>query len=192
MKRHTLLFLFASVSLCALTLGAQGEERLITSPGKYTGKDGRLSVEINLPDPEHINFKVEWTVRETNEVGHIIKHSWAKGFYTPPLPVAEVWASYMARSDKLWFYIMRIPNVALRLLLESGFFTSPFPVARERWAFCMVGNDELWLYDGRKFFKYFKGTSTGIGPSGCPVPNLGDMAPKTLRLWVSKGTRSNR
>ncbi len=105
MKRNHWTALVQLVGLFGFAITARGEELLVTSPGTYTATGGCLSVEIKLPDPEHINFKVEWKLKEIDNVGHVIRHEWSQGFFYQPLPVVrDRWAFCMVSSNQLWFY----------------------------------------------------------------------------------------
>jgi hypothetical protein len=154
MKRYNWTALVQLFGLFGFAIIAHGQELLVTSPGTYTATGGCLSVEIKLCDPEHIDFKIEWTLKELKEIDNV-QHT-----------ITRAWS--------------------------QGFLYQPFPVIRDRWAFCMVSSNELWFCDGGKGFIYRKGTSTGIGPIGCPAPKLGERAPDTLKQWLSKKSPTNQ
>jgi hypothetical protein len=157
MSRYTWTVFLQLVGLFGFAILARSQELLVTSPGSYIASCGCLStgvclsVEVKLPDPEHIDFKIKWRIREIDNIGHTNTREWT-----------------------------------------NGFFVRPVPVARDRWAICMMGSDEFWFYDGRGAFIYHKGTSDGLGPNTCPAPNIGELAPESLKEWMSKKSRTSK
>jgi hypothetical protein len=148
MKKYFATALVQLIGLSTFAMTVFSQEVLITSPGTYTATGGCLSVQVKLPDPDHVDYRIEWKLVHIDEMGHTIKHEWTLGFLSQPLSVA-----------------------------------------RDRWAFCMVSSNELWVYDGRIAYMYKKGTSTGIGPNTCPDPKIGEQAPGALKQWVSKNPK---
>jgi hypothetical protein len=62
---------------------------------------------------------------------------------------------------------------------------NPFPVAAGRWAFCFVGKDELWFYDGEGTFIRWKAARDGLESTGiCDDPKIGEGAPEALKNWI--------
>lgn len=57
-----------------------------------------------------------------------------------------------------------------------------------RWAFCFVGDNEMWFYDGKKSFWRHRGEGEGIAVT-CPDPSLSKDVPNALRAWADKRPR---
>ena len=127
----------------ALAVIAAGEDLLVTSAGKYTNREGKISVEIAIPDKTHVSFRVNWEMEKPGEAGATIVSSRSEG------PV------------------------------------EPLPVAADRWAFYLVGKDQLWLFDGKESFYHYKGTKDGLSSSAsCSDPRLAASVPQPLKKWI--------
>lgn len=163
------LLIFCAFTVCLI---ARGQELLITAAGRYQGGDGKVSVdatgskkktkysdlegkiavELSVPDRDHLIYDIEWNGPVRKEGNRLIQDG----------------------------------------VSGEGLF-EPLPVVPARWAFCLVGKDQLWFFDGGYMFTRFKGTPEGlVSVQTCEDANLGKRAPGSLKRWIEAQGKPSR
>jgi hypothetical protein len=140
-RRHIFLFLLL------FTACVRHENQLITLPGKYAAPEGKLTLDIVVPDPGHLGFRVDWKTELRNGGSSLFALGSTKG----PFP----------------------------------------PVVAGQWAFCIVGRDEVWLFDGGIYSQY-KGRGNELFlTQSCTDPTMADRAPEILKKWVAQTKKTS-
>ena len=99
------LSLVRAILPCLVCLIGRAEEDLITAAGKFGRDEGRITLEVNLPDPDHL----VWTlVFKSDYVHPVTGKTWNRSRSVRadvPLPVArEKWAFCFGVEGQVWLY----------------------------------------------------------------------------------------
>jgi hypothetical protein len=98
-----------SITACAALFGCStlqnGNGELVTSAGKHNYRDGKLVVQVEVPDRSHVAWNVSWEVMQVRGSGESPQvQSWSESTPQPQLVTADQWAFYFIGPNELWFY----------------------------------------------------------------------------------------
>jgi len=94
---------------CAALFGCStlqdGKGELVTSVGKHNYQDGKLVVQVEVPDRNHVAWNVSWEVVHVRGSGERpLVQSWSENTPQPQSVSADRWAFYFIGPNELWFY----------------------------------------------------------------------------------------
>lgn len=104
MKLLAIMAIWMGAMLCI----AFGQVQFVTSPGKYTVGEGKASLDIKLPDANHLALKIEFKSQRVEESTGRIINSKRSSETKEPMPVTpEAWAFCLVAEDEIWGYFGR-------------------------------------------------------------------------------------